>query len=122
MCAQLAVYVCDTVYMWEMGILCRASEKQVEVDFWQSLLGKRHDRCQDVLSRGISLSLSLSLCNAYNDVHQIRCVMCVRCYVHSCNIAILSEDFFFLTSFIPRNIMPVLLRGMPCSNKNINFV
>lgn len=57
MCAQLAVYVCDTVYMWEMGILCRASEKQVEVDFWQSLLGKRHDRCQDVLSREISLSL-----------------------------------------------------------------
>lgn len=59
MCAQLAVYVCDTVYMWEMGILCRASEKQVEVDFWQSLLGKRHDRCQDVLRREISLSLSL---------------------------------------------------------------
>lgn len=57
MCAQLAVYVCVTVYMWEMGILCRASEKQVEVDFWQSLLGKRHDRCQDVLSREISLSL-----------------------------------------------------------------
>lgn len=57
MCAQLAVYVCDTVYMWEMGILCRASEKQVEVDFWQSLLGKRHDRCQDVLSREIFLSL-----------------------------------------------------------------
>lgn len=48
--------------------------------------------------------------------------MCVRRYVHSCNIAILSEDFFFLTSFIPWNIMPVLLRGMPCSNKNINFV
>lgn len=120
MCAQLAVYVCDTVYMWEMGILCRASEKQVEVDFWQSLLGKRHDRCQDVLSREISLSLSL--CNIYNDVHQIRCVMCVRRYVHSCNIAILSEDFFFFTSFIRRNIMPVLLRGMPCSNKNINFV
>lgn len=57
MCAQLAVYMCDTVYMWEMGILCRASEKQVEVDFWQSLLGKRHDRCQDVLSTEISLSL-----------------------------------------------------------------
>lgn len=57
MCVQLAVYVCVTVYMWEMGILCRASEKQVEVDFWQSLLGKRHDRCQDVLSREISLSL-----------------------------------------------------------------
>lgn len=57
MCAQLAVYMCDTVYMWEMGILCRASEKQVEVDFWQSLLGKRHDRCQDVLSREIFLSL-----------------------------------------------------------------
>lgn len=48
--------------------------------------------------------------------------MCVRHYVRSCNIAILCEDFFFLASFIRRNIMPVLLKGMPCSNKNINFV
>lgn len=48
--------------------------------------------------------------------------MCVRLYVPSCNIAILAEDFFSLASFIRRNIMPVLLRGMPCSNKNINFV
>lgn len=49
--------------------------------------------------------------------------MCIRCYVPSCNTAILSENFFFsLASFIGRNIMPVLLRGMPCSNKNINFV
>lgn len=88
MCAQLAVHVCNTVYMLEMGILCRASEKQVEVDFWQSLLGKRHDRCQDILSWEISLSL-----------YAMVIMMCIRLGVScvpSCNIAILSENFCFL--------------------------
>lgn len=57
-----------------MGLSCRPSEKEVEVDFWHSLLGKRHDRCRDLLRKGLFAMV-------YFVVSSLRCVM------HSCTLA-----------------------------------